>query len=110
MVLFCNSFKLIRWVKDQYDRRGGFIRIFPRAETWSAYGGLLGENFFQIGKSGDALHSETDRLRGMDKEIETEMELWGYSTNFSEKSPQSREVSDILCDTFPISEELIFLP
>ena len=48
MVLFCNSLKLIRWVKDQYDRRGGFIRIFPRAETWSAYGGLLGENVFQI--------------------------------------------------------------
>ena len=35
-------------MKDQYDRRGGFIRIFPRAETWSAYGGLLGENVFQI--------------------------------------------------------------
>ena len=48
MMLFCNLLKLIRWVKDQYDRRGGFIRIFPRAETWSAYGGLLGENVFQI--------------------------------------------------------------
>ena len=33
--------KLIRWVKDQNDRRGGFVRIFPRPETWSAYGGLL---------------------------------------------------------------------
>ena len=51
MVLFCNSLKLIRWVKDQYDRRGGFIRIFPRAETWSAYGGLLGENFFKSNDS-----------------------------------------------------------
>ena len=28
-------------MKDQHSRRGGFVRIFPRAETWSAYGGLL---------------------------------------------------------------------
>ena len=28
-------------MKDQHSRRGGFIRIFPREETWSAYGALL---------------------------------------------------------------------
>ena len=33
--------RLIKWVKDQHSRRGGFIRIFPREETWSAYGALL---------------------------------------------------------------------
>lgn len=33
--------RLVKWVKDQHSRRGGFVRIFPRAETWSAYGGLL---------------------------------------------------------------------
>ena len=33
--------KIVRWAKDQHERRGGFIRIFPRAETWSTYGGLL---------------------------------------------------------------------
>ena len=33
--------RLIKWVKDQHSRRGGFVRIFPREETWSAYGALL---------------------------------------------------------------------
>ena len=32
---------MIKWVKDQHSRRGGFVRIFPREETWSAYGALL---------------------------------------------------------------------
>ena len=33
--------KMIRWAKEQNERRGGFVRIFPRKETWAAYGGLL---------------------------------------------------------------------
>lgn len=33
--------KLLRWVQDQHERRGGFLRIFPRADTWANYGALL---------------------------------------------------------------------
>ncbi|CBY37805.1 unnamed protein product, partial [Oikopleura dioica] len=33
--------KLLRWVQDQNERRGGFLRIFPRADTWANYGALL---------------------------------------------------------------------
>ena len=39
--LSAEDVRLVKWVKDQHSRRGGFVRIFPRAETWSAYGGLL---------------------------------------------------------------------
>ena len=38
--LSADDARLIKWVKDQHSRRGGFVRIFPRAETWSVYGGL----------------------------------------------------------------------
>lgn len=33
--------KLLKWVTDQNERRGGYIRIFPRADTWTNYGALL---------------------------------------------------------------------
>ena len=34
--------KMVRWARDQYERRGGFVRIFPTATSWASYGGLLG--------------------------------------------------------------------
>ncbi|CAM9150269.1 unnamed protein product, partial [Lampetra planeri] len=33
--------KVLRRIKEEYERRGGFIRIFPTAETWEQYGGFL---------------------------------------------------------------------
>uniref|UniRef100_A0A4W6EY99 Tubulin--tyrosine ligase-like protein 5 n=1 Tax=Lates calcarifer TaxID=8187 RepID=A0A4W6EY99_LATCA len=33
--------KVLRRIKEEYERRGGFIRIFPTAETWELYGGYL---------------------------------------------------------------------
>ena len=34
--------KLIRMIQDQFDRRGGFVRIFPTMETWKKYSKYLG--------------------------------------------------------------------
>ncbi|XP_035023314.1 tubulin polyglutamylase TTLL5 isoform X1 [Hippoglossus stenolepis] len=33
--------KVLRRIKEEYERRGGFIRIFPTAETWELYSGYL---------------------------------------------------------------------
>ncbi|KAK1893578.1 Tubulin polyglutamylase TTLL5, partial [Dissostichus eleginoides] len=33
--------KVLRRIKEEYERRGGFVRIFPTAETWELYGGYL---------------------------------------------------------------------
>uniref|UniRef100_A0A8C6D5E8 Tubulin tyrosine ligase like 5 n=1 Tax=Moschus moschiferus TaxID=68415 RepID=A0A8C6D5E8_MOSMO len=33
--------KVLRRVKEENDRRGGFIRIFPTSETWETYGSYL---------------------------------------------------------------------
>ncbi|KAM9713438.1 tubulin polyglutamylase TTLL5 isoform 8-T11 [Dama dama] len=33
--------KVLRRVKEENDRRGGFIRIFPTSETWEIYGSYL---------------------------------------------------------------------
>ncbi|KAK5857321.1 hypothetical protein PBY51_010575 [Eleginops maclovinus] len=33
--------KVLRRIKEEYERRGGFVRIFPTAETWEIYGGYL---------------------------------------------------------------------
>lgn len=34
--------KLIRTIREQFDRRGGFVRIFPAADTWIRYSKYLG--------------------------------------------------------------------
>lgn len=35
--------KLMRVVRDQFDRKGGFVRIFPTADTWKKYSKYLGK-------------------------------------------------------------------
>jgi len=32
---------MVRNAREENSRRGGFVRIFPTAETWSGYGYLL---------------------------------------------------------------------
>lgn len=33
--------RLVRTSRAEYERRGGFVRIFPSAESWRRYGGFL---------------------------------------------------------------------
>nr|XP_018671635.1 tubulin polyglutamylase TTLL5 isoform X1 [Ciona intestinalis] len=33
--------RVLKMVKEQYQRRGSFVRIFPTAETWELYGSFL---------------------------------------------------------------------
>ncbi|XP_028293839.1 tubulin polyglutamylase TTLL5 isoform X6 [Gouania willdenowi] len=33
--------KVLRRINEEYERRGGFIRIFPTADSWERYGGYL---------------------------------------------------------------------
>ena len=35
------SFRMVRNAKEENNRRGGWVRIFPTAETWSLYGSML---------------------------------------------------------------------
>uniref|UniRef100_A0A8D2LM21 Tubulin--tyrosine ligase-like protein 5 n=1 Tax=Varanus komodoensis TaxID=61221 RepID=A0A8D2LM21_VARKO len=39
--LSMEEIKVLRRVKDEYERRGGFIRIFPTPLTWEIYGLIL---------------------------------------------------------------------
>ncbi|XP_008281028.1 tubulin polyglutamylase TTLL5 isoform X1 [Stegastes partitus] len=39
--LTAEEIRVLRRIKEEYDRRGGFIRIFPTADTWELYGGYL---------------------------------------------------------------------
>ncbi|XP_069885605.1 tubulin polyglutamylase TTLL5 isoform X14 [Dipodomys merriami] len=39
--LSMEEIKVLRRVKEENDRRGGFIRIFPTSETWELYGSYL---------------------------------------------------------------------
>ncbi|XP_034051481.1 tubulin polyglutamylase TTLL5 isoform X2 [Thalassophryne amazonica] len=39
--LTAEEVKVLRRIKEEYDRCGGFIRIFPTPETWEIYGGYL---------------------------------------------------------------------
>lgn len=39
--LSMEEIKVLRRVKDEYERRGGFIRIFPTPITWDIYGSYL---------------------------------------------------------------------
>ncbi|XP_062824401.1 tubulin polyglutamylase TTLL5 isoform X4 [Anolis carolinensis] len=39
--LSMEEIKVLRRVKDEYERRGGFIRIFPTPITWDTYGSFL---------------------------------------------------------------------
>ena len=34
-------FRMVRNAKEENNRRGGWVRIFPTAETWSLYGSML---------------------------------------------------------------------
>lgn len=36
--------RLMRVVRDQFDRKGGFVRIFPTADTWKKYSKYLGKS------------------------------------------------------------------
>uniref|UniRef100_A0A8D3BQZ3 Tubulin--tyrosine ligase-like protein 5 n=1 Tax=Scophthalmus maximus TaxID=52904 RepID=A0A8D3BQZ3_SCOMX len=35
--LTAEEIKVLRRIKEEYERRGGFVRIFPTAETWELY-------------------------------------------------------------------------
>ncbi|XP_054651709.1 tubulin polyglutamylase TTLL5 isoform X2 [Dunckerocampus dactyliophorus] len=39
--LTAEEIKVVRRTKEEYERRGGFIRIFPTEDTWDLYGGYL---------------------------------------------------------------------
>ncbi|CAG10623.1 unnamed protein product [Tetraodon nigroviridis] len=39
--LTAEEIKVLRRIQEEYERRGGFIRIFPTAETWELYGEYL---------------------------------------------------------------------
>ncbi|XP_047466475.1 tubulin polyglutamylase TTLL5 isoform X2 [Mugil cephalus] len=39
--LTAEEIKVLRRVKEEHDRRGGFVRIFPTEDTWELYGGYL---------------------------------------------------------------------
>ncbi|XP_029982226.1 tubulin polyglutamylase TTLL5 isoform X2 [Sphaeramia orbicularis] len=39
--LTAEEVKVLRRIKEEYERRGGFVRIFPTADTWELYGGYL---------------------------------------------------------------------
>ncbi|XP_070449744.1 tubulin polyglutamylase TTLL5 isoform X47 [Equus przewalskii] len=39
--LSMEEIRVLRRVKEENDRRGGFIRIFPTSETWEIYGSYL---------------------------------------------------------------------
>ncbi|XP_034530715.1 tubulin polyglutamylase TTLL5 isoform X1 [Notolabrus celidotus] len=39
--LTAEEIKVLRRIREEYERRGGFIRIFPTAETWEFFGGYL---------------------------------------------------------------------
>ncbi|XP_074517677.1 tubulin polyglutamylase TTLL5 isoform X2 [Sebastes fasciatus] len=41
LTLTAEEIKVLRRIKEEYERRGGFVRIFPTAETWELYGGYL---------------------------------------------------------------------
>lgn len=37
--------RYVKMCKQQFERRGGFVRIFPTMDTWSKYSQYLGKNF-----------------------------------------------------------------
>ncbi|XP_037551299.1 tubulin polyglutamylase TTLL5 [Nematolebias whitei] len=39
--LTAEEIKVLRRIKEEYERRGGFIRIFPTEDTWELYGAYL---------------------------------------------------------------------
>uniref|UniRef100_A0A3Q2ZHX2 Tubulin--tyrosine ligase-like protein 5 n=1 Tax=Kryptolebias marmoratus TaxID=37003 RepID=A0A3Q2ZHX2_KRYMA len=39
--LTAEEIKVLRRMKEEYERRGGFIRIFPTEDTWELYGAYL---------------------------------------------------------------------
>ncbi|KAL2099422.1 hypothetical protein ACEWY4_005902 [Coilia grayii] len=41
VVLSSEELKILRRIQDEYERRGGFIRIFPTSDTWELYSGFL---------------------------------------------------------------------
>ncbi|XP_069008195.1 tubulin polyglutamylase TTLL5 isoform X1 [Embiotoca jacksoni] len=41
LTLTAEEIKVLRRIKEEYERRGGFVRIFPTADTWELYSGYL---------------------------------------------------------------------
>ncbi|XP_068194118.1 tubulin polyglutamylase TTLL5 [Antennarius striatus] len=41
LTLTAEEIKVLRRIKEENERRGGFVRIFPTAETWDLYSGYL---------------------------------------------------------------------
>lgn len=40
--LSSEEIRMVRYARAQFERRGGFIRIFPSAESWKRYSAYLG--------------------------------------------------------------------
>ena len=40
VALLVSSFALLLQVMEEYQRRGGWARIFPTPDSWAVYGGL----------------------------------------------------------------------
>lgn len=40
--LNAEELKLVRMAKSQFERRGGYVRIFPTADSWNKYAAYLG--------------------------------------------------------------------
>lgn len=36
--------RIIKLVRAEFERRGGFVRLFPSAESWKRYGCFLGKH------------------------------------------------------------------
>uniref|UniRef100_A0A3P8R409 Tubulin--tyrosine ligase-like protein 5 n=1 Tax=Astatotilapia calliptera TaxID=8154 RepID=A0A3P8R409_ASTCA len=46
--LTVEEIRVLRSIKEEYERRGGFIRIFPTADTWELYGNVNGNVQLQV--------------------------------------------------------------
>uniref|UniRef100_A0A669CVY1 Tubulin--tyrosine ligase-like protein 5 n=1 Tax=Oreochromis niloticus TaxID=8128 RepID=A0A669CVY1_ORENI len=46
--LTVEEIRVLRRIKEEYERRGGFIRIFPTTDTWELYGNVNGNVQLQV--------------------------------------------------------------
>ncbi|XP_057199528.1 tubulin polyglutamylase TTLL5 isoform X2 [Triplophysa rosa] len=70
--LTAEEVKVVRRVQEEYERRGGFVRIFPTADTWELYSdyleyktsmnAMLAKKLFH-GRSGQTAASSKSRIR-----------------------------------------------
>ncbi|XP_063040074.1 tubulin polyglutamylase TTLL5 [Engraulis encrasicolus] len=64
VVLSTEEVKTLRRIQDEYERRGGFIRIFPTSDTWDLYSGFLEYKTNMNSLLATRLFPESSRRRG----------------------------------------------